>query len=149
MSEEFVKKMFHPFERADDEWANKVQGTGLGMAITKNIVNMMNGDIRVESKLGEGSKFIVTIFLKLQDEDLTSTEELAELPVLVVDDDVDVCQSTAGILQDIGMHSEWVSSGEEAVARVVARHEAGERAQRDGTFSSQIPRTYLCRCPQR
>ncbi len=126
MSEEFVKKMFHPFERADDEWANKVQGTGLGMAITKNIVNMMNGDIRVESKLGEGSKFIVTIFLKLQDEDLTSTEELAELPVLVVDDDVDVCQSTAGILQDIGMHSEWVSSGEEAVARVVARHEAGD-----------------------
>ena len=56
MSEEFVERIFHPFERADDEQALKVQGTGLGMAITKNIVNMMNGDITVESKLGEGSK---------------------------------------------------------------------------------------------
>lgn len=125
MSEEFIGKMFHPFERADDERALKVQGTGLGMAITKNIVNMMNGDIQVESKLGVGSKFTVTIFLRLQDEDLTSTEELAQLPVLVVDDDVDVCQSTADILRDIGMESEWVSSGREAVERVVARHEEG------------------------
>ena len=124
MSEDFIKKMFHPFERADDERANKVQGTGLGMAITKNIVGMMNGDIQVESKLGEGSRFTVTIFLKLQDEDLASTEELAELPVLVVDDDEDVCQNTTGILRDIGMQSEWVSSGEEAVKRVTARHEA-------------------------
>ena len=56
MSEEFVERIFHPFERADDEQALKVQGTGLGMAITKNIVNMMNGDITVESKLGEGSR---------------------------------------------------------------------------------------------
>jgi len=126
MSEDFIKKMFQPFERADDERANKVQGTGLGMAITKNIVGMMNGDIQVESKLGEGSKFTVTIFLKLQDEDLAATEELAELPVLVVDDDEDVCQSTTGILRDIGMQSEWVSSGEEAVKRVIARHEAGD-----------------------
>lgn len=126
MSEDFIKKMFHPFERADDERANKVQGTGLGMAITKNIVGMMNGDIQVESKLGEGSKFTVTIFLKLQDEDLASTEELAELPVLVVDDDEDVCQNTTGILRDIGMQSEWVSSGEEAVKRVTARHEASD-----------------------
>ena len=124
MSEEFVERIFHPFERADDEQALKVQGTGLGMAITKNIVNMMNGDITVESKLGEGSKFTVTIYLKLQDEDLTSTEELEKLPVLVVDDDEDVCKSTADILRDIGMDSEWVTSGAEAVARVVERHQA-------------------------
>lgn len=126
MSEEFVEKIFSPFERADDERALKVQGTGLGMAITKNIVNMMNGDIKVESKLGEGSKFIVTIYLRLQDEDLTSTEELAKLPVLVVDDDEDVCKSTADILQDIGMDSEWVTSGRAAVDRVMERHKAGE-----------------------
>ncbi len=125
MSQEFVEKIFHPFERSDDERALKVQGTGLGMAITKNIVNMMNGDIKVESKLGVGSKFTVTIYLKLQDEDLTSTEELEKLPVLVVDDDEDVCRSTADILRDIGMESEWITSGEAAVARVVERHEAG------------------------
>lgn len=126
MTREFVEKIFSPFERADDERALKVQGTGLGMAITKNIVNMMNGDIKVESGLGEGSKFTVTIYLRLQDEDLTSTEELAKLPVLVVDDDEDVCRSTAGILQDIGMDSEWATSGREAVARVVERHKAGD-----------------------
>ncbi len=125
MSPEFVEKIFHPFERSDDERALKVQGTGLGMAITKNIVNMMNGDIKVESRLGEGSRFTVTIFLKLQEEDLDSAAELAQLPVLVVDDDVDVCESTAGILRDIGMDSEWVSSGREAVDRVIERHEAG------------------------
>jgi len=126
MSEEFVRKIFDPFERADDERALKVQGTGLGMAITKNIVNMMNGDIKVESRLGEGSRFTVTIYLRLQDEELTSMEGLARLPVLVVDDDEDVCKSTVDILRDIGMDSEWVTSGREAVARVVERHEAGD-----------------------
>ncbi|MCM1119627.1 MAG: response regulator [bacterium] len=126
MSEEFLKKVFHPFERADDEQTAKVQGTGLGMAITKNIVNMMNGDITVESKQGEGTKFTVTIYLKLQDEDMDSTEDLEKLSVLVVDDDEDVCKSTTDILRDIGMESEWVTSGREAVARVKERHEAGE-----------------------
>lgn len=126
MSEEFMEKLFHPFERADDERAIKVQGTGLGMAITKNIVNMMNGDIKVESKLGEGSRFTVTIYLKLQDEDLDTAKELAQLPVLVVDDDEDVCESTADILRDIGMESEWVSNGHDAVTRVVEKHEAGD-----------------------
>lgn len=126
MSEEFMSRLFRPFERADDEQASKVQGTGLGMAITKNIVNMMNGDILVESKLGQGTKFTVTIYLKLQDEDVDSTEDLKKLSVLVVDDEEDVCRSTADILQDIGMECEWVTSGREAVDRVVERHEAGK-----------------------
>lgn len=66
MSEEFLENLYVPFSRAKDARVEKIQGTGLGMAITKNIVSMMNGDIKVESKLGEGTKFTVTIFLKLQ-----------------------------------------------------------------------------------
>ena len=61
-----IHQLFLPFSRAKDARVEKIQGTGLGMAITKNIVSMMNGDIKVESKLGEGTRFTVTIFLKLQ-----------------------------------------------------------------------------------
>ena len=64
MSEEFMEKIFGPFTRAEDGCVNKIQGTGLGMPISRNIVRMMGGDIKVESKLGVGSRFIVTIYLK-------------------------------------------------------------------------------------
>lgn len=66
MSEEFLQNIYEPFTRAKDSRVEKIQGTGLGMAITKNIVSMMNGDIQIESTLGKGSRFTVTIFLKLQ-----------------------------------------------------------------------------------
>ncbi len=66
MSEDFLSRLFEPFSRAKDTRVEKAQGTGLGMAITKNLVNMMNGNVKVESKLGEGTKFTITIFLKLQ-----------------------------------------------------------------------------------
>ena len=122
MSEEFLPDVFKPFVRADNDRTSKIPGTGLGMAITKNIVTMMNGDIKVESRLGEGSRFTVTIFLKLQEEEEISTDELADLPVLVVDDDALSCESVAAVLEDIGMQSEWVDSGAKAVARVVERH---------------------------
>ncbi len=126
MSREFMKKLFTPFERAENEYSSKIQGTGLGMAITKNIVNMMNGDIRVKSVQGEGTTFTVTIFLRLQSVDDVSTEELAGLPVLVVDDDEICCQSTAEILKEIGMDSEWVTKGHIAVERVSQRHDNDE-----------------------
>lgn len=126
MSEEFQKKLFQPFERADDKAVTQIQGTGLGMTITKNLVNIMNGDIKVESKEGVGTKFIITIFLKIQDGKEVSAEELLELPVLVVDDDATCCETTALLLQDIGMNSEWVTSGKKAVERVVERHETGD-----------------------
>lgn len=124
MSEEFMEKLFTPFERSDNEYSSKIQGTGLGMAITKNIVNMMNGDIKVKSVQGEGTTFTVTIFLRLQNVDDVSVGELAGLPVLVVDDDEICCQSTAEILKEIGMDSEWVTNGHTAVERVAQRHEA-------------------------
>lgn len=124
MTPEFLSKVFEPFERAEDERVNKEQGTGLGLAITKNIINMMDGDIKVESKLGEGSKFTVTIYLKLQEEENEKTDTFVGLPVLVADDDRDACENTCLILNDLGMKGEWVLTGNDAVERVIAAHEA-------------------------
>lgn len=123
MSEEFQKILFEPFSRADNKRTTEIQGTGLGMTITKNIVSMMNGTIHVESEVGKGSRFTVTIFLKLQEDTGTQIEELVDLPVLVVDDDEISCESTVNILNEIGMIGECVYSGEAAVERVVERHE--------------------------
>ncbi len=123
MSEEFQEIMFEPFSRADDKRTSQVQGTGLGMAIARNIAQMMNGNITVDSALGRGSKFTITISLKL---DRTNDEDLDHwvgLPVLVVDDDILCCQSTVEILQDIGIDSEWVTSGEAAIEKTLALRE--------------------------
>ncbi len=122
MTQEFLSKMFDPFERAEDLRTSKVQGTGLGMSITKNIVNMMGGQIHVESEVGKGSRFTITIFLKLQETTDADTTALAGLPVLVADDDQIACENTSIILNDIGMDSEWVLSGREAVEKVRVHH---------------------------
>ncbi|MCI8991289.1 MAG: response regulator [Eubacterium sp.] len=128
MSEEFVPQIFEPFTRAKDEKVEKMQGTGLGMAISRNIVRMMNGDIQVESRLGEGTKFTVTFFLELQDtREEESTEELRGLQVLIADGDQVVCERTCSVLSDLGMKGEWVLNGCEAVERAVKRYESGNR----------------------
>lgn len=118
MSEEYLTHIFEPFSRAEDLRTSKIQGTGLGMAITQNIVHMMNGNITVKSQLGKGSEFTVTIYLKLQDSQDIDTSELADLSVLVVDDDECACQSLCTILDEIGMRSEGCTSGQDAVAAV-------------------------------
>lgn len=124
MDEEFQKIMFQPFTRADDGRTTKVQGTGLGMAITKNIVNMMNGDIKVVSSLDNGTRISVTIYLKLQNKETDDIKELMNLPVLVDDDDIICCESTEEILKEIGMSAEWVrGQGEAAVTKTFKRHE--------------------------
>ncbi|MDO4269933.1 MAG: response regulator [Eubacteriales bacterium] len=122
MQEEYVKHIFEPFSRAEDSRISKIQGTGLGMAITENIIRMMNGSIEVKSALGEGSRFTVSIPLELRLEEESCDEELAGLPVLVVDDDQIVCESAAALLNELGMRGCWVTSGEEAVACVAAAH---------------------------
>ena len=123
MSEEFIPHLFEPFSRAEDSKINRVQGTGLGMAITKNIVSMMNGTIEVKSVPGEGSQFIVAVSFELCGEAEENAGEFSGLPVLVVDDDQIVCESAAEILDELGMRSSWVLSGKEAVRRVVDAHE--------------------------
>ena len=125
MTPEFQKIMFEPFSRADDHRTTKVQGTGLGMAITQNIVNLMNGSIKVDSAPGKGTTITVTIYLKLQESEKEQEKELLDLPVLVVDDDKTCCESTVATLKDIGIAGEWVLTGREAVERCYARHETG------------------------
>lgn len=123
MSQEFVQRIFEPFERENDIHVNHIQGTGLGMAIVKNIVNMMGGDITVESKENVGSKFVVDFKMKVVDETDTHAEELIDLPVLVVDDDLVTCESTCVTLNELGMKSEYTTSGLNAVKMVVSAHE--------------------------
>ncbi len=125
MSPEFVQKIFEPFSRAEDTRVNKIQGTGLGMAITNNLVHMMNGTIKVESELGVGSKFIVTIFLRLQEPGEASCEEFKGLSVLIVDEDDEACDAAQTILTELGMESGHVHSGAEACRLVAEQAGAG------------------------
>ncbi|MGN0466172.1 MAG: response regulator, partial [Lachnospiraceae bacterium] len=122
MSEEFLEQIFEPFARAQDEKVNKIQGTGLGMPISRNIVRMMGGDIKVESKLGVGSRFTVTIYLKLQDAIEVQYDKFIDLDVLVADDDEISLESCCTMLNDFGMKAKGVSTGTEAVEQVVLHH---------------------------
>ena len=122
MSEEYLRHIFEPFSRAEDGRINKIQGTGLGMPITRNIVRMMGGDIKVESRENVGSTFTVTIFLKLQDTGMKEDRRFANLAVLVADDDELSVESAVGILEELGMQAEGVLSGAAALDHVVCRH---------------------------
>ncbi len=126
MSEEFVKKIFEPFSRAEDSRINKIEGTGLGMAIALNIIRMMNGDIQVESEVNKGSQFTVTVYLKQQNTEMPDMEQIAGLPVLVVDDDGMACEAACEILNSIGMKGEWVTSGKEAADRIAEARRTGK-----------------------
>ncbi|WP_295741228.1 PAS domain-containing hybrid sensor histidine kinase/response regulator [uncultured Oscillibacter sp.] len=119
MSEEFVSRIFEPFERERNSTTSGIQGTGLGMAITKNIVDMMNGAIDVQSRQGAGTEFTVTISFRLcSDAAVPQTiSELKNSRALVVDDDFNTCDSVSSMLQQIGMRAEWTLSGKEAVLR--------------------------------
>lgn len=123
MSEDFISHIFEPFVRNSDEHVNRIQGTGLGMPISRNIVRMMGGDIKVESTPGKGSRFTVTIYLKLRDEIMTDHQKFIDLDVLVADDDVLSLESCTQMLCDLGMKADGVSSGAEAVKQVVSHHE--------------------------
>ncbi|MGN1100448.1 MAG: ATP-binding protein, partial [Christensenellales bacterium] len=122
MSEEYLEKIFEPFTRASDSRVNKIQGTGLGMPISRNIVRMMGGDIKVESKLDVGSRFTVTMYLKLQDAEEIRHDKFVDLNVLVADDDKLSLESCCGMLEDFGMKPDGVSTGVEAVEYVLDRH---------------------------
>ena len=128
MSPEFVKKIFSPFERERTSTVSRTQGTGLGMAITKNIVDMMGGTIEVHTEQGKGTEFIVSLPLRIQSEK-HHTEKIAELEglkALVVDDDFNTCDSLTKMLVRVGMRSEWTLSGKEAVLRARQSMELGD-----------------------
>ena len=128
MSQEFVQKIFSPFERERTSTVSRTQGTGLGMAITKNIVDMMGGTIKVQTEQGKGTEFIVRLPFRIQSE-CHHTEKIAELEglkALVVDDDFNTCDSVTKMLVRVGMRSEWTLSGREAVLRARQSMELGD-----------------------
>ena len=119
MSQEFAQKIFEPFERERTSTVSGIQGTGLGMAITKNIVDMMGGTIEVQTSQGKGSEFIIRVPLRVQAEHrpVEKITELEGLKALVVDDDFNTCDSVTKMLVKVGMRAEWTLSGKEAVLR--------------------------------
>ena len=119
MSPEFAQKIFEPFERERTSTVSRSQGTGLGMAITKNIVDMMGGTIEVQTAQGKGTEFIVCVPMRAQTEQrpVEKITELEGLKALVVDDDFNTCDSVTKMLVKVGMRAEWTLSGKEAVLR--------------------------------
>ena len=128
MTEEYLKTIFDPFTRVKSTTVSGIQGTGLGMAITKNIVDMMGGTIDIQSELGKGTETIVTFDFKLQEghKEAAVIPELQGLRGLVVDDDTNTCLSVSNMLNDIGMRYEWCTSGKEAVIRAEAAYRMGD-----------------------
>ena len=128
MSQEFVQKIFSPFERERTSTVSRIQGTGLGMAITKNIVNMMGGTIEVLTEQGKGTEFIVRLPFRIQSKHqrIEKIAELEGLKALVVDDDFNTCDSVTKMLVKVGMRSEWTLSGKEAVLRARQSMEMGD-----------------------
>lgn len=122
MPAEFLEKIWEPFERAHNSTVNRTEGTGLGMTITKNIVSMMGGDIRVESEEGKGTRFTVSLPLEWGKQEFVAfpSERMRELRVLIVDGDEEVCERTARILDEFGVENAWVQSGEDAVEAAIA-----------------------------
>ncbi|MBE6007239.1 MAG: response regulator [Sarcina sp.] len=134
MSKEFQKTIFEAFTREKTSTVSGIQGTGLGMAITKSIVDMMGGTISVNSEEGLGTEFIVTIPCRLSNDanEIESMPELQGQRALVVDDDTDSCLSVCSMLRKLGLRSDWTSSGKEASIR------CKEARQQEDPFSVYI-----------
>ena len=128
MSQEFAQKIFDPFERERTSTVSKIQGTGLGMAISKNIVNMMGGTIEIKTQKNKGTEFIIRLMFRIQSEkhSVEKITELEGLKALVVDDDFNTCDSITKMLVKVGMRSEWTLSGKEAVLRAKQSIELGD-----------------------
>lgn len=128
MSSEFLEHIFEPFEREQSSTQSKVPGTGLGMSITKKIVDLMGGDITVSSEAGKGSEFTVSVSFRTcgHHEETEKLESMLNVHALVADDDPNTAVSVSKILSDLGLRSEWTLSGKEAVLRSQVAMEGGD-----------------------
>ena len=128
MSPEFREHVFDSFSREHTVTENGIGGTGLGMAITKNIVDMMGGTIRVESEVGKGTEFTVMLECEAAGETVKRepVPELKGARVLVVDDDAETCMSVSRMLREIEMTADWTTSGKEAVLRAKEAYEQNQ-----------------------
>lgn len=128
MSKEFQKHLFEAITREESATVSGIQGTGLGMAISKNIVDMMGGTISVESEEGKGTEYTVSIPFKVlgNSAKYEVVPQLQGVRVLVADDDSNTAISVSRMVQEIGMRSEWRFSGKEAVLRTKVAVEQGD-----------------------
>ena len=118
MKKEFLEHLYEPFEQADNGIARKYGGTGLGMAITKNLVAIMDGTIEVESQEGAGTTFMVDLPFGVSKVDKKTAAEIEEMRVLVVDDDNDTCEHAVVLLKGMGVNVDWALNGFEAIEKV-------------------------------
>lgn len=149
---EFIKEIFNPFSREKDSRVDKTEGSGLGMAITKKIVDLMGGTISIDSKLGAGTTFKVRLPLQICP---TAVQEyqFPDWKILVVDDDANVCEYTAGLLRQLGIAADEETSGEKALRRAVAASKQGtpynvvlldcKMPDQDGIETAQLLRQYI------
>lgn len=122
---EFLRDIFKPFTREKDSRIDKTEGSGLGMAISKKIVDLMGGTIEVSSEVGTGTEFTIRLPLQISELELGNFK-FPDLKIIVVDDDVIVCEHTTELLRQIGIRSDWETCGQRAVQKVLAAHQAGE-----------------------
>ena len=128
MNPEFAEHIFERFSRERNSTVSGIIGTGLGMAITKSIVDAMGGTIDLETEPGKGTEFIVNVEFRLQTEhkQIGVIEELEGMRALVVDDSFNTCDSVTKMLAQMGVHSEWTMHGKEAVLRARQSVEMGD-----------------------
>ncbi len=128
MSEDFLKVIFEPFTREDTRVTHEIQGTGLGMAITKSLVDLMGGSIKVESKPGRGSTFVVELDLHIQEQEQDNRfwAEHGIARMIVVDDEIDICQNVVKLMSREGVSADYATDGEGAIRMVHAAREEGK-----------------------
>ena len=148
MSPEFQEHIFEPFTKEETSTVSGIQGTGLGMAITKNIADMMGGTIRVTSKLGRGTEFVVCLDCRISAEPVEQGEiaELRGIRALVADDDSDTAINVSNMLRTVGMRPDWTLSGKEAVLRARVAMDEGDRYGRTSSTGSCPTSTASRRC---
>ena len=125
MSREFIEKIFEPFSRETNSMTNKIQGTGLGMSITKSIIDLMGGTIDIQSELGKGSVFTVDLIFSVpldeNDDNFFADHEITR--VLVGDDEIDVTENIQSILSDAGLECDAAIGGLESVDKATRAYE--------------------------
>ncbi len=128
MSEDFLNVIFDPFTREDTRVTHEIQGTGLGMAITKSLVDLMGGSIKVESKLSEGSTFVVELELHIQEQEdnpkFWSDHNVGKM--LVVDDEEEVCRNVVHAMRETGVLVEYATGGEAAIQMMSEARQTGK-----------------------
>lgn len=127
MKPEFLKDIFHAFTREQDSRVNKTEGTGLGMAITKMIVDMMEGTVAVESEPSKGTAFTVDLDLQLAPDGAPQALSLPPMRILVVCDDTATCRSAAGFLNSLGAYADIACCGADAIRMLAAAVQNGQR----------------------